>query len=356
MSATPFSLLRGYSSAARRPSRRAMSASAIVSRCLVFSTTSAGAFPVNEALPSLADICWASLRAVARSFSSRFRSASTSTVPARSSSTVTPSAASAAETANPSAGGTSHSSERIASSCAASGVDSIPASLAGTRCPGRSPWSDRNRRISVTSRISEASSASAAWSVKEYAGQAAVITESSPVSAHHSSSVTNGMTGCSSRSIWSSTNPSTRLVVSAARVSPEVSGTLASSRYQSQNSSQAKWYSASQALPNSYRSSSPSTSAITLDSRDRIHRSDKLRSLISNGLVASAPFSNANLVAFQSLLHKFLEPATQSSLTAVSLPGLDPRASVNLTASAPNRSIQSSGSAVFPRDLDIFLP
>src|SRR5215475_5513413 len=347
-----------------------MSASAIVSRCLVFSTTSAGAFWVNEALPSLADICCASLRAVARSFSSRFRSASTSTVPARSSSTLTPSAASAAETANPSAGGTSRSSERIASSCAASTVDSIPASLAGTRCPGRSPWSDLNRRISVTSRISEASSASAAWSLKEYAGQAAVITESSPVSARHSSSVTNGMTGCSSRSIWSSTNPSTRLVVSAARSSPEVSGTLASSRYQSQNSSQAKWYSASQALPNSYRSSSPSTSAITLDSRDRIHRSAVPRGEWGDGESphargdpggssprgGTAPLRRANLVAFQSLLQKFLEPAAQSSLTAVSLPGLDPRASVNLTASAPNRSIQSSGSTVFPRDLDIFLP
>ena len=67
------------------------------------------------------------------------------------------------------------------------------------------------------------------------------MTESSPVSAVHSSSVTNGMTGCSSRSSWSSTNPSTRLVVSAASWSPEASGTLASSRYQSQTSSQAKW-------------------------------------------------------------------------------------------------------------------
>ena len=42
------------------------------------------------------------------------------------------------------------------------------------------------------------------------------MTESSPVSAVHSSSVTNGMTGCSSRSSWSSTKPSTCLVVSAA--------------------------------------------------------------------------------------------------------------------------------------------
>ncbi len=72
-------------------------------------------------------------------------------------------------------------------------------------------------------------------------GQAATITESSPVSAHHSSSVTNGITGCSSRSIWSSTNPSTWRVRLAAASSPLASGTLASSRYQSQNSSQAKW-------------------------------------------------------------------------------------------------------------------
>ena len=69
-----------------------------------------------------------------------------------------------------------------------------------------------------------------------------------------------------------------------------------------------------------------------------------------------APLSNANLVAFQSLLQKFREPAAHSSLMEVSLPGLEPRASVNRTASAPNRSIQSSGSTVLPRDLDIFLP
>ena len=60
----------------------------------------------------------------------------------------------------------------------------------------------------------------------------------------------------------------------AAASSPEASGTLASSRYQSQTSSQAKWYSTSQTLPNSYCSNSSSTSAMTADSRDRIHRSD----------------------------------------------------------------------------------
>src|SRR5580658_5601355 len=89
----------------------------------------------------------------------------------------------------------------------------------------------------------------------------------------HSSSVTNGMTGCSSRSSWSSTNPSTCLVVSAAAASPEASGTLASSRYQSHTSSQAKWYSTSQTLPNSNDSKSWSVSAITADSRDRTQRS-----------------------------------------------------------------------------------
>ena len=71
---------------------------------------------------------------------------------------------------------------------------------------------------------------------------------------------------------------------------------------------------------------------------------------------ASAPFSSANLAAFHSLLQKFLAPAAHSSLTATSLPGLAPRARVNRVASAPKRSIQSSGSTVFPRDLDIFLP
>ena len=92
----------------------------------------------------------------------------------------------------------------------------MPASRAATRWLGRSPWSERNRRISVTSRITEEISASASASPKENAGHEATMTESSPVSAVHSSSVTNGMTGCSSRSSWSSTNPSTRLVVSAA--------------------------------------------------------------------------------------------------------------------------------------------
>src|SRR5258707_6669862 len=64
----------------------------------------------------------------------------------------------------------------------------------------------------------------------------------------------------------------------------------------------------------------------------------------------------ANLVAFQSLLQKFRDPAAQSSLIASSLPGVAPLARVKRVASVPKRSIQSSGSTTFPLDLDIFLP
>ena len=139
------------------------------------------------------------------------------------------------------------------------------------------------------------------------------MTESSPVKAVHSSSVTNGMTGCSSRSSWSSTKPSTCRVVSAAPASPEASGTLASSRYQSQTSSQAKWYSTSQTLPNSNASNSWSVSAITADSRDSIHRSGTEKAAGSgaekDGASGTrAPLSRANRTAFQSLLQKLRDP------------------------------------------------
>src|SRR5215472_615466 len=103
---------------------------------------------------------------------------------------------------------------------------------------------------------------------------------------------------------------------------------------------------------------------MTLESRERIQRSAVASAVSVVGVagvvgvlgVVVAPLSKANLVAFQSLLQKFREPAAQSSLTAISLPGFVPLASVNLVASAPKRSIQSSGSTVLPRDLDIFLP
>ncbi len=150
-------------------------------------------------------------------------------------------------------------------------------------------------------------------------------------------------------------------MVSAAPESPEDSGTLASSRYQSQTSSQAKWYSTSQTLPNSNASNSWSISAITADSRDSIHRSGTEKAAGSgpekDGASGTrAPLSRANRTAFHSLLQKLRDPAAHSSLMAMSPPGLAPRARVNLVASAPNLSTQSSGSTVFPRDLDIFLP
>ena len=69
-----------------------------------------------------------------------------------------------------------------------------------------------------------------------------------------------------------------------------------------------------------------------------------------------APFISANRVAFHSLLQKLREPWHHSSLTGTSAPGLAPRASVNRVASAPKRSIQSSGSTTLPNDFDIFLP
>src|SRR6266516_2794138 len=71
-------------------------------------------------------------------------------------------------------------------------------------------------------------------------GHAAASTDASPVSAVHSSSVTNGITGWSSLSSRSRTKPSTDLVAAAAVSSAPASAGLASSRYQSQNSSQAK--------------------------------------------------------------------------------------------------------------------
>src|SRR5712692_357498 len=100
---------------------------------------------------------------------------------------------------------------------------------------------------------------------------------------------------------------------------------------------------------------------MTADSRDKIHRSGTDRAP-EEGMVSRAadgtraPLSSAKRTAFHSLLQKLREPAAHSSLMAMSPPGLAPRARVNLVASAPNLSTHSSGSTVFPRDLDIFLP
>ena len=106
------------------------------------STTAAGALAVKPALASFRSACSASARAAARSFSIRRRSAATSMTPATSSSAVMPSTSIDAEAVKPSAAGetgSSRSSDRIRSSCPASGVASMPASRAATRWLGRSP-------------------------------------------------------------------------------------------------------------------------------------------------------------------------------------------------------------------------
>src|SRR6185312_11424248 len=149
-------------SASSRPVSRAISACAAASRSRLLATTAAGARSTNDGAASFRSVAVASARAAARSFSSRRRSAATSMVAAVSSSTVTPQACTDAVGANASPGAVSRSRARIAASCPASGVPPIPVSAAGTGWVGRSPWSERNRRTSVTSCISAPISASAA--------------------------------------------------------------------------------------------------------------------------------------------------------------------------------------------------
>src|SRR5215467_13389104 len=101
-----------------------------------------------------------------------------------------------------------------------------------------------------------------------------------------------------SLSSWSRTWPSTRRVKPAAASSGPFNVGLASSRYQSQNSSQEKWYRTSQALANSNSSSSASVSAITAANLDSSQRSATLsaaRSATVSGVLASASFKRANL-------------------------------------------------------------
>ncbi len=100
-----------------------------------------------------------------------------------------------------------------------------------------------------------------------------------------------------------------------------------------------------------------STSDTTVESLPRIQRSASVSSLASGtGVATVAPLDNANRVAFHNFVQKLREPAAHSSASAMSAPGLAPLARVKRVASAPNRSIQSSGSMTLPRDFDIFLP
>ena len=113
----------------------------------------------------------------------------------------------------------------------------------------------------------------------------------------------------------------------------------------------------SQTFASSYASKYSSTCPVSCASRDSTQRSTVDSSAAGgNGPSRVAPAISAYRVAFHSLLQKLREPCVHSSLTGTSAPGLAPLARVNRVASAPNRSIQSSGSTTLPNDLLIFLP
>jgi hypothetical protein len=111
------------------------------------------------------------------------------------------------------------------------------------------------------------------------------------------------------------------------------------------------------ALANWKSSSSASVCSTTSASRPRIQRSASVRSAsVGSSRSGDAPLVSASLVAFHSFVPKLREPATHSSDSAMSAPGLAPRAIVKRRASAPKRSMRSRGSIVLPLDFDIFLP
>ncbi len=137
----------------------------------------------------------------------------------------------------------------MAASC---GAKAVPSRVrrAGTFWPGWRPWSERNRRTSVMTCWTCSISASAALSRKpRIAGQSAMTSDSWPVRVVQRVSVTNGMTGWSSRSVVSRTSPRTRAETSAGRP-PPMKVVLDSSTYQSKTSSHAKWKRASETFAN----------------------------------------------------------------------------------------------------------
>ena len=171
-------------------------------------------------------------------------------------------------------------------------------------------------------------------------------------------SVTNGMNGCRSRMLDSSTRTSTGI----GDRSPAFRRTLAISTYQSQYSFQKNSYSnrAASFIWNS--ASSLFVSPATRSNRERIQRSSigvslrEPRSPSSFRLPPSSRFETTNLEAFQILFAKFRALSSLSSDSRKSFPGAPPVASVNRNASQPYLSIASSGSTTLPRLFVIFLP
>ena len=187
--------------------------------------------------------CACSFCAAARSLVQPPRSAATSIAPDRSSSTVrpAPTATRSARTRRPAA----RAGSAPGPAARARPGRPRPARRAGpaTRWPGRRPWSDRNRRTSVTTSCSAAISASAAGSRR--AGSAAgharddhrlAAGERRPQllgdERHHRVQQPQHGVQHVAEHPPGAVAPPRR---------PAASGTLASSTYQSQNSSQAKW-------------------------------------------------------------------------------------------------------------------
>ena len=243
-----------------------------------------------------------------------------------------------------------------------------PATWTGSHAAAGIPASPRALRMPPTSSITASSSASIAGSRSPATGQLATIRRSGSSSTcgrtPHSSSVTNGMTGCNSRRYASRASTSVHHVASRAASGSEVSASLAlaSSRPQSQNSDQIASY-RDRVISANWRSPrARSTALIVAARRDRIHRSAGPRWAGSgsrrgdpDGIDAGRD-PRTKRVAFHSLLAKFRALSILAVLNFWSRPGVAPWIRAKRSASAPVVSMISSGSTTLPVVLDIFLP
>ena len=180
------------------------------------------------------------------------------------------------------------------------------------------------------------------------------------------SSVTNGITGWSSRRIRSSDHSST---ADTSSLSSSYRRGLASSRYQSASSDQKPPYSSSAANEKRKSSYSSVTRSVSRSSRDTIQRSSTVVAAAASGST-SATRSRISRVAFHSLLARSRPCFTRSSLKRTSCEE-DIASSPNRSASAPYAGnsppssytggrappwIRSDGSIPVPSDFDIRRP
>ena len=170
----------------------------MASRSRIFATTGSGALPRKAALPSFARACAISFSAAARSLVSRARSAATSIDPGRSSATPTAPGTARVAVAWKSVTGRVQPEPATGSAASWAAMPGAGQPVQPGRRPaasGCSPWSERNRRTSVTTCCTLAISrlGGVVDQRRSATGQAAVTTVSPPVSAIHSSSVTNGI-------------------------------------------------------------------------------------------------------------------------------------------------------------------